>query len=55
MDEDRFWSMIEAAWGPAGGKVKTRQRLAEGRSRRKAHTRCKRWWTGKSSLPYRSN
>ena len=31
MDEIRFWSMIETAWGAAGGKSKSRQRLAEGR------------------------
>jgi hypothetical protein len=31
MDENRFWSMIEAAWGTVGGKAKSRQRLAEGR------------------------
>jgi hypothetical protein len=31
MDEDRFWSMIEAAWEAAGGKAKPRQRLAAGR------------------------
>ena len=31
MDEDRFWSMIEAAWGAVGGKARSRQRLAEGR------------------------
>jgi hypothetical protein len=31
VDENRFWSMIEAAWGAAGGKIKPRQRLAEGK------------------------
>ena len=31
MNEDRFWSMIEEAWGAAGGKVKARQKLAEGK------------------------
>lgn len=31
MDENRFWAMIEAAWGTAGGKAKSRQRLAEGK------------------------
>ncbi len=31
MDEDRFWALIEAAWGAAGGKAKSRQRLAEGK------------------------
>ena len=31
MDENRFWAMIEAAWGAAGGKAKPRQRLAEGK------------------------
>ncbi len=31
MDEDRFWSMIESAWEAAGGKAKSRQRLAAGR------------------------
>lgn len=30
MDENRFWAMIEAAWGAAGGKVEARQLLAEG-------------------------
>jgi len=30
VDENRFWAMIEAAWGAAGGKAKSRQRLAEG-------------------------
>ena len=31
MDENRFWTLIEAAWGAAGGKSKSRQRLAEGK------------------------
>jgi hypothetical protein len=31
VDENRFWAMIEAAWGAAGGKAKPRQRLAEGK------------------------
>ena len=31
MDENRFWSMIDAAWGTAGGKAKSRQRLADGK------------------------
>ncbi len=31
MNEDRFWSMIETAWGTVGGKTKARQRLAEGK------------------------
>jgi hypothetical protein len=31
VDENRFWAMIEAAWGAAGGKAKSRQRLAEGK------------------------
>jgi hypothetical protein len=31
VDEDRFWSMIETAWGKVGGKAKSRQRLAEGK------------------------
>ena len=31
MDENRFWTMIETAWGAVGGKTKSRQRLAEGR------------------------
>jgi hypothetical protein len=31
VDEIRFWSMIETAWGAVGGKVKPRQRLAEGK------------------------
>lgn len=30
MDENRFWSMIEAAWTAAGGHVEVRERLAEG-------------------------
>jgi hypothetical protein len=29
LDENRFWSMIEAAWGTVGGKAKSRQRLAQ--------------------------
>lgn len=32
MDENRFWAMIEAAWGAAGGQAKPRQRLAEGKA-----------------------
>jgi hypothetical protein len=31
VDENRFWSMIEAAWGAVGGKSKSRHRLAEGK------------------------
>ena len=31
MDENRFWAMIEAAWGAAGGKAKSSQQLAEGK------------------------
>jgi Protein of unknown function (DUF4240) len=31
LDENRFWSMIETAWGAVGGKNRSRQRLAEGR------------------------
>jgi Protein of unknown function (DUF4240) len=31
MDQQRFWSMIETAWGAVGGETKSRQRLAEGR------------------------
>src|SRR5262249_50559190 len=31
VDENRFWSMIEAAWGAVGGKAKPRQQLAEGK------------------------
>lgn len=31
MNETRFWSMIEEAWGMVGGKAKSRQRLAEGK------------------------
>jgi hypothetical protein len=31
MDENRFWSMVEAAWDTVGGKTKSRRRLAEGR------------------------
>ena len=30
MDEDRFWALIEAAWGAAGGEAQARQGLAEG-------------------------
>ncbi len=30
MDENRFWSMIEAAWGSIGGASTSRRRLAEG-------------------------
>ncbi len=31
MDTDRFWSLIEDAWKAAGGKTKSRQKLAEGK------------------------
>jgi len=31
MDENRFWAMIETAWQAVGGKVKMRQKLAEGK------------------------
>jgi hypothetical protein len=31
MDENRFWSMIEAAWATVGGKVASRQGLAQGK------------------------
>ncbi len=31
MDENRFWSMIEAAWDSVSGKAESRQRLAEGK------------------------
>jgi hypothetical protein len=31
MDENRFWAMIESAWGVVGGKSKTREKLAEGK------------------------
>jgi hypothetical protein len=31
MDEERFWSMVEAAWSAAGGKTKPRTRLAQGK------------------------
>lgn len=31
MDENRFWAMIETAWGAVGGKAKPRQRLADGK------------------------
>ena len=31
MDENRFWSMIEAAWQTVGGKLKARQKLATGK------------------------
>jgi Protein of unknown function (DUF4240) len=31
VDENRFWAMVEAAWDAAGGKAKSRQRLAEGK------------------------
>jgi hypothetical protein len=30
MDEQRFWALIEEAWGTIGGKTKTRTKLAEG-------------------------
>ena len=30
MDDTRFWAMIEDAWKTVGGKVKARQKLAEG-------------------------
>jgi hypothetical protein len=32
VDENRFWSMIEVAWGAAGGKAKARQRMTEGKA-----------------------
>ena len=44
MDEDRFWSMIESAWGAVGGKVKSRQRLAEGRLSGDARCSLRRRW-----------
>jgi hypothetical protein len=31
VDENRFWSMIEAAWDAVGSKAELRQSLAEGR------------------------
>jgi Protein of unknown function (DUF4240) len=31
MDESRFWSLIESSWKAAGGKIKVRQKLAEGK------------------------
>ena len=31
MKEEIFWTMIESAWQVVGGKLKARQRLAEGR------------------------
>ena len=31
MNENRFWTMIEAAWQAVGGKTKARQRLAKGK------------------------
>lgn len=31
MDETRFWNLIETAWNAVGGKVKARQKLAEGK------------------------
>src|SRR5262245_5691682 len=31
MDENRFWSMIEAAWTAVGGQDESRKQLAEGR------------------------
>ena len=31
MDENRFWSLIEVAWGAAENTAKLRQRLAEGK------------------------
>ena len=31
MNEARFWAMIETAWGAVGGKVKQRQKLADGK------------------------
>lgn len=31
MDENLFWSLIEAAWQTADGQVKARQRLADGK------------------------
>ena len=30
MDESRFWAMIETAWKAVGGKLKVRQKLADG-------------------------
>lgn len=31
MTDKRFWSLIESAWQPVGGKVKERQKLAQGK------------------------
>jgi hypothetical protein len=31
MDNDRFWRLIEEGWEAAGGKTKSRQKLAEGK------------------------
>lgn len=31
MDDNHFWSMIEAAWQVVGGKSKARQKLADGK------------------------
>jgi len=31
MDDTRFWAMIESAWKAPGGKLKLRQKLAEGK------------------------
>ena len=31
MDETRFWALIESAWKIIGGKVKSRQKLADGK------------------------
>lgn len=31
MDNDRFWSLIDAAWTAAGGQTKSRQKLAQGK------------------------
>jgi Protein of unknown function (DUF4240) len=35
MDDNRFWSTIEAAWNAVGGHVEARQELAEGRDSEK--------------------
>ena len=31
MEDSRFWAMIETAWQVVGGKVKVRQKLADGK------------------------
>ena len=31
MDDTRFWALIETAWKAVGGKVKVREKLAEGK------------------------